>query len=83
MRMFCPKCGSFMEVKKNGVTVRPKNYLGAFHADLWECPTCGIEVLVLADREDITLIGKAVDYDFSEDIVEKKEKELEELGEWF
>ncbi len=65
MRLICPKCGEFMIVKKNGVTVRPQGYAGGFHADLWKCPKCGAEVLILADAEDLHLINREVDYDFS------------------
>jgi len=55
MRLLCPKCGVWLEVVRNGVTVRPPGYRFGFHADIWRCPQCGLEVMVTADREDPTI----------------------------
>ena len=64
-RMFCPDCGEFMRVKINGVKVRPKGYYGYFMADIWYCPRCGKEVMLLAVDEIVS--DEPVDYDYSGD----------------
>ena len=55
MRLLCPKCGEWLETEKIGVTVRPRGYKFGFHADVLKCPKCGMEVIVTADQEDITI----------------------------
>lgn len=55
-------CGEWMRVKKNGVTVRPKGYLGFFRADLWFCPKCNTQIFAGFSKEIIS--EEEVDFDF-------------------
>jgi hypothetical protein len=45
----CPKCETFMRVKKNGVFVEEQDSTGGpyriWSADLYGCPTCNAEVV--------------------------------------
>ena len=63
MRMLCPDCGVLLKCKKNGVTVRYGYYSGHFHADLYECPECGKQIITgFAESE---CFGDCkIDYDF-------------------
>lgn len=51
-RMVCVTCQTFLHPKKNGVYVEEGMPLGSewvpyklWHADAWECRTCGIEIV--------------------------------------
>lgn len=61
-RLVCYNCGEWMEVEKNGVTVRMKDYVGIFHADLWVCPACGNRVLVGFKQERMSDEDAEIDY---------------------
>lgn len=61
-RIMCYKCGEWLEVKKNGVKVRPKNYYGYFHADLFYCPKCGLKVLGGFGSEIVSDADVDIDY---------------------
>ena len=65
-KIVCPECGEIMEVKKNGVVVRMRNYLGYFRADLYECPICGKQVLTNFGSEFFDYDGY-IDFDFKGD----------------
>jgi hypothetical protein len=48
MRISCPTCKLDLRVKKNSVGVESMADFGSyqyFHADLWKCPVCGLEVV--------------------------------------
>ena len=63
--IICPECGEIMQVKKNGVVVKMKNYSGFFRADLFQCPKCGKQILAGFGSEYFDHEGK-VDFDFRE-----------------
>lgn len=41
----CAKCQEEMFPKRNGILVKLGVHDGLFHADLWECRKCGIEII--------------------------------------
>jgi len=51
--MVCVKCGKFLKIKQNGVSVEEGMPLNdgmwgpykIWQADLWECRECGIEII--------------------------------------
>lgn len=48
MRIACPECQLELQVKRNSVGVESMDDRGSyqyFSADLWQCPSCGFEIL--------------------------------------
>jgi len=51
-RKICVDCGVYLDCKRNGVIVYKENdYI--FHADLWECPVCGYQIVADFGAEPI------------------------------
>ena len=63
--ILCPACGIEMQPKEIGIKVRYGCYAGYFAGDLWHCPSCGKEIILISTHE-IFDPNAEVDYDFGE-----------------
>ena len=64
-RMICVECGEELEPVRNGVIVKLPNYVGCFHADLYECPKCHKQILINFGKEIVPCPYKHFDFDYT------------------
>lgn len=70
-RPICKNCSDengravFMRVVRVGIKVRFGYYNGYFHADLYQCPVCGHEIIMGFGNTEV--FDGVPDYDYGED----------------
>jgi len=70
-RIACKSCSDatgelvLMYMKKTGVSVRTKNYIGYFMCDIMACPVCGREIFV-GFGEEIIDVDRRTNFEYGE-----------------